>query len=109
MPEPTENVIIWAQQNFDIDRGLNPVKIELEDNRIINILKRHKDTKYRLTLLGVLFLESIKNNTEQTFITCRELNDVKNSLINSKIYGVIGIIDLNKTNKWKEGMKSQSI
>ena len=39
MSEPTESVIIQAQQNFDIDGGLNPLKIELEDDRIINILK----------------------------------------------------------------------
>ena len=25
------------------------------------------------------------------------------------MYGLIGIIDLNKINNWKEGMKSQSI
>ena len=109
MPEPTESVIIWAQQNFDIDGGLNPVKIELEDDRIVNILKKHKNTKYRLTSLGFLFLASIKNDTEQIFITCRELNEVKNSLINGKIYGLIGIIDVNKINNWKEGMTSQSI
>ena len=39
MSEPTESVIIQAQQNFDIDGGLNPLKIELEDDRIINTLK----------------------------------------------------------------------
>ena len=39
----------------------------------------------------------------------RELNDVKKSLINSKIYGLLGIIDLNKINNWKEGVKGESI
>ena len=48
--------------------------------------------------LGFLFPSSGTNNTKQIFITCRELNDVKKSLINSKIYGLIGIIDLNKIN-----------
>ena len=38
MPEPTESVIIQAQQNFDIDGGINPLKIELEDDKIIDIL-----------------------------------------------------------------------
>ena len=42
LPEPTESVIIHAQQNFDVDGGLNPVKIELEDDRIINIPKNIK-------------------------------------------------------------------
>ena len=41
MQEPAES-IIPAQQNFDIDEGLNPVKNELEDDRIINIIKNTK-------------------------------------------------------------------
>ena len=51
---------------------------------------------YKLTSLGILFPASTKNNTEQVFITCRELNDVKKALINSKIYGLLGIILLKK-------------
>ena len=42
----------------------------------------------------MLFPASTRNDTEQIFITCRELNDVKKSLINSKIYRLLGIIDL---------------
>ena len=102
IPEPTESVTIRVQQNFSIDGGLNPVKIELKDDRIINILKKHKSAKYRLTPRGFLFPASVKNDTEQIFTKCRELNDCK-------IYKLIGIIDLNKINNWKEGKKGQSI
>ena len=109
MQEPVEGVIICAQWNFNVDGGLNLVKIELEDDRIINILKRHKSTRYKLTPTTFLFPASVKNNTEQISITCRELNDVKTSLINCKIYGLLGIINLNKTNNWKQGNKSESI
>ena len=42
----------------------------------------------------MLFPASTRNDTEQIFIFCRELNDVKKSLINSKIYRLFGIIDL---------------
>ena len=52
---------------------------------ILNIFKKYKNVRYRLAPLGLLFPASIKNNTEQIFITSRELNDVKKSLINSKI------------------------
>ena len=72
------------------------------------MLKKHKNVWYKLTPLGTLFPASIKNNTEQIFITSRELNDVKKGLINSKIYGLIGIIDLKKINNWDE-IKGQSI
>ena len=41
MQEPAESVIICVQQNFDVNCGLNPVKIELEDDAIIIILKKH--------------------------------------------------------------------
>ena len=102
LPEPTESVIIHAKQNFDVDGGLNPVKIELEDDRIINIPKKHKNARDRLTALGFLIPSSVKNDTEQIFITWRELNDVSKSLINGKIYELVEIIDLNKINNWKE-------
>ena len=85
MQELVETVIIWGQQNFEIVGGLNPVKIEIEDDRVVNTLKKHKNVVYKLTLLGILFPASIKNNTEQVFITYREINKVKKSFINSKI------------------------
>ena len=56
----------------------------------------------------MLFPASIKKDTKQIFITCWELNDVKKFLINSKIYGLLGIIDLKKINNWNE-IKGQSL
>ena len=85
------------------------MKIELEDDRIINILKKHKNARDRLTALGFLISSSVKNDTEQIFITWRELNDVNKSLINGKIYELVEIIDLNKINNWKERVKGRSI
>ena len=58
------------------------------------MLKRYKNVRYRLTPLGLLFPAPIKHDTEQIFITYRKLNDVKKSLINSKIYRLLGIIEL---------------
>ena len=96
MTEPIESVIICALQNFKIAGRLNPVKMETEDDRVLNILKRYKNVVYRLTLLGLLFPAYVKNDTEKIFITCRELNDTKKALINSKTYGLLGITDLKK-------------
>ena len=39
MTKPIEMVIIRAQQIFEIARGLNPVQIEIEGDRVLNILK----------------------------------------------------------------------
>ena len=40
MLEPIETVIIRAQQNFKVAGGLNSVQIEMEDDKVLNILKR---------------------------------------------------------------------
>ena len=87
MAKPVETIIIPAQQNLEVAGGLNSVQIETEDDRVLNILKKYKNVRYRLTPLGILFPASVKNNTEQIFIIFRELNDVKKYLINGKIYG----------------------
>ena len=42
MQEPIEMVIIRAQQNFEIARELNPIQIEIEDDRMLNMLKNMK-------------------------------------------------------------------
>ena len=77
MAEPIETVIICAQQSFEIAGRLNPVQIEIADDRILNMLKRHKNVVHRLTPLGLLFPASVKNDTAQIFITCRELDNIK--------------------------------
>ena len=35
MPEPTETVIISAQQSFEIGGGLNPVQIETDGSKYL--------------------------------------------------------------------------
>ena len=74
---------------------------------MLNILNKYKNATYKLTPLGILFPALIENNTEQVFITCRNINKVKKALINSKIYSFIGITDLKKINNWEE-IKGQS-
>ena len=59
--------------------------MEFEDDRVIKILKKYKNPRYKLTLLGFLFPASVENNTERIFITCIELSDVKKYLISGKI------------------------
>ena len=42
MPKPKEMVIILAQQYFQIVGRLNPVQIEIDNDRILNKLKNIK-------------------------------------------------------------------
>ena len=54
MSQPVETIIIRAQQNFDVVGCLNPVQIEIEDDRIINVFKKYKNVLYKVTHLGIL-------------------------------------------------------
>ena len=40
MTEPTESAIIRRQQKFDLNDVLNPVEIDIYNDRILNILKK---------------------------------------------------------------------
>ena len=99
MQKLIETIIVRAQQNFDIVGGLNPIQIEIEDDRILNALKKYKNVLYKTTPFGLLFPASIKSDTQQIFVTCRELSDVEQALLDGKIYGLMAIIDLDKINK----------
>ena len=77
MSEPTESVVIRGQQNFEFNDILNPVEIGINDDRILNNLKKYKNVYYKVTPLGILFPTSITNGTKRIFVTFRELNDSK--------------------------------
>ena len=78
MAEPIETVILRRQQKFEKKKKkLNLVEIEINYDRVLNILKMHKNVYYELTSLCILFPLSVTNNTKQIFVTCRELNDAK--------------------------------
>ena len=89
-------------------KKLNLVEIEINDDRVLNILKMHKNVYYELTSLCILFPSSVTNNTKQIFVTCRELNEAKKSLMNGKIYSLVAIIDLQKINS-QEYIKEKSL
>ena len=108
MLESIERAIRRTQQNFEIAGGLNPVQIEIEDDRVFNMLKKHKNVIRKLTPLGILFPASIEKDTEQVLISSRELKNVKKPLINGKNYGLLGIIDPSKLITEKKRNKTVS-
>ena len=63
---------------------------------------------YKVTPLGLLFPASIKNETKQIFVTGKEINGVKKSILNGKVYELVSIIDLDKISNWNK-IKGQSI
>ena len=106
--EPIETIIIKAQQNFDIDGGLNPIEIEIKGDTITNLLKIYKNVVYKITPLGILFLASIPNDTSQIFILGKHLSGIKKSTLNKKIFDILAIVDLKKINNSND-IKRQSV
>ena len=100
--EPIETLIIRAQQNFDIEGGLNPIQIEKKDDRVTTILKKYKNVIYKITSLGILFPATVTNDTEQIFIIGKNLSGIKKSILNQKIFEILAVIDLNKINNCKD-------
>ena len=106
MSDPIETIIIRAQQDFDVAGGINSIQI---DDRITNTLKKkYKNVVYKITPLGILFPASITNDTSQIFILGKNLNGVKKSILNNKLFDILAVIDLNKMNNWVD-IKGQSI
>ena len=68
MYEPIETIIIRAQQDFDVAGGLNPIQIEIENDRVTNILKKYKNVIYKITPLGILFPASVTNNMSNILV-----------------------------------------
>ena len=77
MSELIETVIIRAQQDFDVVRGLNPIQIEIKDDTVINILKKYKNVACKIIPLRLLFPATIKNDTRQVFVLAKKLYGVK--------------------------------
>ena len=96
MREPIETIIVRGQQNFDVDGGLNPIEIEIKDDRIINLLKIYKNVVYNITPLGILFPASIINGTTQIFILGKNVGGIKKAILNNKMFDILAVVDLKK-------------
>ena len=103
-----DTIIIRAQQDFDVVRGLNPIQVEIKDKRIINGLTKYKNAAYKITPLGLVFPGSITNNTNHLIITSTKVSGAKKAILNYKLYDLIADIDLSKISKWTD-IKGQSI
>ena len=46
MQEPVETIIISVQQSIESAGGLNPIEIEIEDDRVVSMLKKDKERTF---------------------------------------------------------------
>ena len=63
---------------------MNPIKLTLDSNEIIERLANYKKYKYRFLVKNLLFSSNLENDTDVIFITCDGLSDAKDALINYK-------------------------
>ena len=98
---PIDTVIIRAKQDFDVAGGLNPIQVEITDDRIINILTKCKNVAYKITPLGLLFPASVTNDTGRVQVTSTKISG-------TKLFDLITEIDLDKIPNWKD-IKGESI
>ena len=108
MSEPIETIIIRAQQDFDVVGGLNPIQIEIKNNRVTNIFKKYKNVICKITPLGILFPASVTNDMSNILVLGKKLNGVKKLILDNKIFDILAVVDLNKINNWID-IKGQSI
>ena len=72
MSEPIETIIIRARQDFGVLGGLNPVQIEIKDDRIINMLKNTKMSSPKEHLQG-FFSSSSNKRHKPDFYYCKKI------------------------------------
>ena len=91
--EAIETVIIRAQQDFDVAGGLKPIHVQINDETILNLLRKYKNVAYKITPLGLLFPASVTNKTSKIFVK---------SILIYKLYHILAEIDTEIINKWNE-------
>ena len=100
--DPKETVIIRAQQDFDVAGGLNSIQVQINDETVLDLLRKYKNVVYKITPLGLLFPASVTNNTSKIFVTSRKISGAKKDILNYKLYDILAEIDTEKINKWNE-------
>ena len=95
-------VMIKRQQVLEEDKDINPIEIRVEDNKIQNIFEKYKNNKVRFKLTGLLFSNSVVNTTEKIFLQAIGLKSAKYVLLNDEYKQIIGNINLNQIENWKE-------
>ena len=106
--EPIETITKRGQQSFELHNQINPIQITIDDDRRVNILKKHAIVYYKFIPMGILIPTSVKHDTWQIFVTCRELIEAKTALINIKLVNLLATTNFNKINS-KEHIKGKSL
>ena len=102
--EIIDKIFIRGLQNFAKYDSLNPIEIKIEWNKILANLHKYEkgNYKYRSLVSGVLFSSRTKNYANTLFITCNGLKNTHDSIINRKVYKLLGVMSLEQIKNWKK-------
>ena len=96
-----DEIKIEGFQNFEQYMKINPINIQIIDPEIqMKLMFYSKKYKYRFIANSLLSSSSVKKDTKIIFITTNGLNDIKDILINGKIFQGIGVIYISEIEKW---------
>ena len=85
LQEIIKTVHVLGFQRFINYKRMNPVKITLDSNEIVEDLSKYRKFKYRFLIQSLLLSSNLQNDTDVIFIMCNDLSDAREALINSKL------------------------
>ena len=105
-----KEVTIEGLQDFEKYQKLNPIDIKITDNEVRRrlIFKENRRVKYRFIPNSILFSSSVQEDTKVIFLTVTGLNEVRDIMINGKVYKSIGCIFTNEIEQWDKIKKTTS-
>ena len=76
MTEISDTLLIKALQSYD-KNILNPLDIDIRSNYMTEKINNYKGYMYEVCIRNLLFSAGIKNDTQNIFLTCHNLNSAK--------------------------------
>ena len=73
----------------------------MNTNNVIQWLTKYNKYRFSFVLESFLFSSNFENETDVILLTCKELCNAKEALINSKIEKVLGVTYLSKIVNWE--------
>ena len=111
MKEALDTILVKVLQNYNNYTVLNPLEIDLRSNYLSKKIDEYRGFTFEVILRNLLFSSSITNDTQNVFVKFKRicyLNSAKKTLINGKIYDILGIVNLREIKNW-ETIKQNSI
>ena len=89
-------------QNYNLYEKLNPFYINIGVSEIQGKLSRcgTQHYKYRFIIDSLLISPSVVQDKNVIFLICNRLMEGRDSLINGKLYKIIGVINVNERKNW---------